>query len=43
MVQIRIDLTHIYSEFPEIFVGSIDIKSTRIILAKENERIEIKR
>jgi len=35
-------LTPIHSEFPEMFVGLIDTKSTRIILPKESEKIEIK-
>jgi len=35
-------LIPVHSEFPEMFVGLIDSKSTRILLAKEGERIEVK-
>ena len=35
-------LIPIHTEFPEMFVGLIDTKSTRIILPKEAEKIEIK-
>jgi len=35
-------LIPIHTEFPEMFVGLVDTKSTRIVLAKENEKIEIK-
>ena len=35
-------LIPVHTEFPEMFVGLIDSKSTRILLPKEGERVEVK-
>jgi len=35
-------LIPVHTEFPEMFVGLIDTKSTRIVLAKEGEMVEVK-